>query len=97
MPSAKGSRKYSIAEARDHLTRIVHEAQDGAFVELTRRGEPVAVLMSAQNYQQFRTVKPQFWNRLMEFRKRVQPGKLKIRPQDWDGLRDRDPGRKVEL
>ena len=93
----KNSKKYSIADARNSLARIVHEAQDGTFVELTRRGEPVAVLMSAQNYQRFRTEKPQFWNRLMEFRKRVRAGKVNIKIEDFDGLRDRGPGRKVEL
>lgn len=30
-------KKYSIAEARDRFTSVVHEAETGTTVELTRR------------------------------------------------------------
>jgi antitoxin (DNA-binding transcriptional repressor) of toxin-antitoxin stability system len=33
-------KKYSIAEASNNLTDIVHEAEEGARVELTRGGKP---------------------------------------------------------
>jgi antitoxin Phd len=42
---------YSIAEARHNLAAIVHEAERQSPVALTRRGEPVAVLLSIQEYQ----------------------------------------------
>ena len=35
-------RTYSIAEAKSLLGRVVHEAEEEAPVELTRRGRPVA-------------------------------------------------------
>ena len=38
--------KYTIAEARHNLAAIVHELEDKEQIELTRRGEPVAVLLS---------------------------------------------------
>ena len=38
------SKQYSIAEARDNFPRVVHEAETGEAVELTRRGKPVARL-----------------------------------------------------
>lgn len=36
-------KKYSITEARDNFTSVIHEAEKGTQVELTRRGKPVAV------------------------------------------------------
>ncbi len=45
------ARSYSIAEARDQLARLVHRAESGRAVELTRRGRPVAVLLSASEYE----------------------------------------------
>ena len=43
-------KRYSIAEARNHLPAIVHDAENGAPIELTRRGKPVAVLISASEW-----------------------------------------------
>ena len=45
------SRRYSIAEARSRLPSIVDEAESGIDVELTRRGQPVAVLMSHREFE----------------------------------------------
>ena len=37
--------KHLIAEARRNLPQLVRETEKGMAVELTRRGEPVAVLI----------------------------------------------------
>lgn len=42
--------EYSVAEARDKLARLVHEAEHGRPVRITRRGKPVAVLISQADY-----------------------------------------------
>ena len=47
---------YSIAEAKNNLSGLVHEAEQGHPVRLTRRGKPVAVLISTQQYE--RLIKP---------------------------------------
>jgi prevent-host-death family protein len=59
---------YSIAEARNQLARIVHDAEKGQFVELTRRGKPVAVLVSAHEYERLCAAKENFWEALCRFR-----------------------------
>ena len=41
---------YSIAEARNDLSGVVREAEAGRPVTLSRRGRPVAVVVSAQDY-----------------------------------------------
>jgi len=44
-------RTCSIAEARNDLSGVVREAEAGRPVTLSRRGRPVAVLVSAQQYE----------------------------------------------
>jgi prevent-host-death family protein len=42
---------YSIAAAKNNLSSLVHEVEQGRPVRLTRRGKPVAVLMSTAQYE----------------------------------------------
>ena len=44
------ARSTSIAEAREQLPTLVHQAELGAPTTLTRRGKPVAVLVSTSAY-----------------------------------------------
>jgi prevent-host-death family protein len=44
------TKTFSISEAKDQLPRIVHEAEAGGAVALTRRGKPVAILLSKAEY-----------------------------------------------
>lgn len=42
---------YSIAAAKNNLSGLVHEVEQGHPVRLTRRGKPVAVLISTAQYE----------------------------------------------
>ncbi len=44
-------KKYSIAEARQNLPAIVHEAERAGTVGITRRGHVVARLLAEHEYQ----------------------------------------------
>ena len=44
-------KKYSIAEARQQLPAIVHEAERTGAVRITRRGQVVARLISEHEFQ----------------------------------------------
>jgi prevent-host-death family protein len=44
-------KQFSIAEAKNRLPTIVHSVENGPSVELTRRGKPVAVILSIQEYE----------------------------------------------
>ena len=44
--------RHSIAKARLNLPALIREAYNGKEVELTRRDEPVAVLISLQEFKQ---------------------------------------------
>ena len=88
--------RYSIAEARQKLAAIVHELEQKAMVEITRRGEPVAVLLSMQEYRRLRSPNAQFWEAYEAFRRQVNLPRLNLEPSIFEGLRDRSPGREVK-
>ena len=92
------NKKYSIAEARDNLAAIVHDLETIDRIELTRRGEPVAVMLSKQRYDQMQNPTTGFWQAYENFTKQVNLAELNIDPSEiFGGLRDRSPGRKIKL
>ena len=90
------SRQCSIATARNRLTALVHEVEEGAPVELTRRGRPVAVLLSITDYQRLHNGRPNLWQRIQEFRQEADLVELDVEGVYAD-VRDRSPGREPEL
>jgi prevent-host-death family protein len=84
-------KRYSIAEARNQLPAIVHDAEKGRPVELTRRGKPVAVLMSFADYERLARARPDFWKALQAFRERTDVTDLDV-DGIFAGVRDRSPG-----
>lgn len=90
------SKTYSIAEARAQLPKLVREAERGAEVELTRRGEKVAVLISMATRTLLEDAGANFWDRLVAFRQ-AHPTKDLPPRAALQGLRQRDHGRPVKL
>jgi len=91
------SKKYSIAQVRNRLSEIVHEAEAGEEVTVTRRGKPVAILLSRQQYNKLRGETPGFWLAYQDFRKKVQLEHLGIDQETFDDVRDKSPGRAAPL
>ena len=90
--------QYSIAQARDQLTELVHQAEQGTPVELTRRGKRVAVILSAEAYDRLLSQKGDFGKSLAAFRERLEIEGLDIDPDEvFRDVRDRSPGREVVL
>jgi prevent-host-death family protein len=90
------TKQYSIAEAKNHLPRLVHEAEEGAAVEITRRGKPVAVLLSIEEYQRLAPPLPKtdFWETYQEWRKKYDVEHLDLDPDEiYKDVRDKSPGR----
>ncbi len=88
------SKRYSIADARDQFTSLVREVEKALTVEITRRGEPVAVLLSWREYQSL-TSQKKFWDNYRSFRDQFDLARLEIDPQVFEGVRDQSPGRQV--
>jgi len=92
------SKQYSIAEARSNLPKLVREAEAGKAVELTRRGEGVAVLISRKEYERLVTGRRSFSEAYDQFVREVDLEELDIDPDEvFAGIRSHDPGRDVEL
>lgn len=91
------SRRYSIAEARHDLAAIVHELEGRDLIELTRRGEPVAVMLSLREYRRLAASRDRFWDAYQAFRETVDLARLGTDPEVFEGVRDTSPGREARL
>jgi len=87
----------SIADAKAQLTRLIHQTERGEAVHITRRGKPVAVLLSEDEYARLRRGQQQnFWDLIAEMR-----SDPSFEPVDWskeevDSWRDRRPTQEFE-
>ena len=91
------SRRYSIAEARTHLPAIVDQAEAGVEVELTRRGRPVAVVVSRQELERLRGTHLPFADAYRKFLERHRLEDVGVEDDFAASVRDRGKGRKVTL
>ncbi|MBX3167922.1 MAG: type II toxin-antitoxin system Phd/YefM family antitoxin [Candidatus Eremiobacteraeota bacterium] len=79
------AKQYSIAAARDQLARLVHDAEEGQPVELTRRGKPVAILLAIEDYRRLQKHPVSFSAAVEELRLEVGFG---VEPEEWLPARD---------
>lgn len=90
------SRRYSIADARISLPAIVDQAEAGERIELTRRGRPVAVVVSSRQFERLRGDRSGFHDAYQKFLDRY--SLQNIPDDDFAGAtRDKSTGRKVSL
>jgi prevent-host-death family protein len=62
-------KRVSVAEAKNNLPALLHEA-DAEPLEIVRRGEPVAVILSRAEYDRLRGKNEGVWAALERFRAR---------------------------
>jgi antitoxin Phd len=89
------TKSFSIAEARHDLAALVHQLDRQPSIELTRRGKPVAVLMSVREYNRLAIPARRFWEAYESFAKATDLRRLKIDPELFADLRDRSGGREM--
>jgi prevent-host-death family protein len=89
--------KVSVAEARQHFARLIKRAQQGKTIEITRRGEPVAVLLSASEYSAIIGERSSFIDAMRKVRERLGVDELEIGDAEFEGLREESPGREISL
>jgi prevent-host-death family protein len=90
-------KSYSIAEARNDLPGVIHDVERGGPVKITRRGKPVAVLISIQEYDRLAVSRPSFADAYEAWKAGVDFAEVAVEPDHFAGLRDRSPGREVKL
>lgn len=89
------AKQYSIAEARDHLTGIVHEVEKDGPIELTRRGKPVAAIVSIEDYRRLSPKRLSFSEAYEKFRQSPDFEPIDV-DEVYAGVRDKSPGREFE-
>lgn len=86
------SSTYSIDKAKNLLGRLVREAEAGNRVEPTRRGRPVAVVVSAAELARLDSEQRNFWQSYRDFRERFDLHELDIDPTEiFSSASDRSP------
>ena len=68
----------SVAEARRELPGLIHSVERGAVVEVTRRGQPVAVLVPVEQYLSMQVGERSFFAAMQDFRRVTGLAKLRI-------------------
>lgn len=91
------TKKYSIAEVRNRLSDVVHQAEAGERITLTRRGKPVAVILAQHEFARLRGQSQGFWEAYQAFREELGLNRLGIHRTTFRDVRDKTPGRKVKL
>ena len=90
--------RYSVAEARRILPRLVREAEGGKTVELTRRGDPVAVLIGQRQFRRLTARRRSFTQAYDGFLANVDLAELALDPdQLFAAARRETTGRAVGL
>src|SRR5260370_25576004 len=97
MYTSEMGKSYSVAEARADLPDMLDEVEAGKEVQLTRRGRPVAFVLSPEKYDALRQDRVNFGDAYRAFAERHAPSDIALEPDFFDLLRDRAPGRKVRL
>ncbi|HXI27266.1 MAG TPA: type II toxin-antitoxin system prevent-host-death family antitoxin [Vicinamibacterales bacterium] len=91
------ARRYSIADARTSLATIIGQAEAGEPIELTRRGKPVAVVVSSREFERMRGDRPRFGQAYKTFLETYSPAEIGLDADFAATTRDMNPGRKVSL
>ena len=85
-------KQYSIAAARDQLPALVHEAERGKHIQLTRRGKAVALLISVADYERLSSQRVDVWDKLQDFRAKHDLSDIDV-DEIFENVRDRSPGK----
>lgn len=88
---------YSVGSARANLPAILDDVQSGRVIEVTRRGQPVAVIMSPAEYATLEPRQSTFGEACAQFRERFAVRESGLDRGFFQALRDPRPGRKVRL
>ncbi|MEA1934149.1 MAG: type II toxin-antitoxin system Phd/YefM family antitoxin [Thermodesulfobacteriota bacterium] len=79
----------SIAEAKSHLSQLIHQTESGEIIHLSRHGKPVAVLVSQKQYDRLAKAVDSPWKAIVKWRARASLQGDDFSDQEIDTWRDR--------
>jgi len=87
---------FSIADARSQLPTIIHTVEKGDVTQLTRRGKPVAILLSLKEYETLLLqVRGSLLHAFKSYQSLMRPVDDEISDEEVDSWRDVEIGRKL--
>lgn len=90
-------KRYSIADARSNLPSLIDQAEAGEEIELTRRGKPVAAIVSLRELERLRGARTVFSDAYRRFLRSHSVRDIGLEDDFLQSTRDRETGRKVSL
>jgi prevent-host-death family protein len=90
-------RRMTTAEARRDWAKVLRSAERGTPVEVMRNGQPVAAVISIEQYRSIGSAgKETLSDVIAQFRASVDPADLEG-PDPWEAVRDASSGRDIDL
>ncbi|MBL0263235.1 MAG: type II toxin-antitoxin system Phd/YefM family antitoxin [Leptospiraceae bacterium] len=86
-------RNVTIAEAKNHLPKLIHNSETHGVIPISRHGKVVAYLVSEKEYRRLTTKSNQFTEKLQSFRNKHILSSKDI----WKDIRSKEQGREVSL
>ena len=83
----------TIAEAKNHLPKLIHNSETHGVIPISRHGKVVAYLVSEKEYRKLTTKSNQFTEKLKSFREKHILSTKDI----WKDIRSKEQGREVYL
>jgi prevent-host-death family protein len=87
------NRQYTITEAQSLFVQIIDEVENGATVEVTRKGQPVVEVVPSPVRANEENGGNDFGKKLTEFLANPEFQGVGLEDRDLEGLRDQSPGR----
>lgn len=82
----------SIAEAKSHLSQLIHNTEKGETIQLSRHGKPVAVLVSQKQYNRLiHSENP--WEAIVNWRDSASQNADDLSDREIDSWRERSAER----
>lgn len=94
--------RIPLFDAKNRLSALVHDAESGSPVELTRHGKPVAVVLGREAYDRLQEEQRVFGRLFDRFLREWPPAPEEREGQSAEedpfaGIRSRETGRDVDL
>lgn len=91
--------RYTIAQANNQLSTIVHESEHGTTVRLTRRGKPMVIMLNIDEYTKLCATSNNWWENYLKWHKAADFSNVTNDDMDavFANVRDRSPGRDLSF
>jgi prevent-host-death family protein len=91
------AKRMTTAQARREWAKLLRSAERGSPVEVTRNGQPIAAVISIDQYRKLESAKKETLSDVIAWlQAKVNPRDLEG-PDPWTGVRESSPGRDVDL